>query len=86
MIANLQPHELHWRVDVDVDTQFRGDAILRVVEDAVPKPMPREIVLVPRVGSGDGDQNCPLSSSRRYNASPHVSETGSFAHGVRQNS
>src|SRR5262245_15588489 len=36
----------------------------------------------PPAGSGVGDQTIPVSSSRKYTASPGESLTGSFDHGV----
>src|SRR5512136_3242748 len=51
-------------------------------------PNPCRVVYgeVPRLGSGVGDQTWPLSSSRRYTASPLASLTGSLCQGVRRNS
>jgi len=37
-------------------------------------------------GMGVGDQSAPVSSSRRYIASPHRSSTGSLPQGVRRSS
>ncbi len=37
-----------------------------------------------RIGAAVGDHNAPLSSSRRYSASPVGSLIGSLLHGVRR--
>ena len=63
-VAQFQNRELHRRIHRHINPQLGDDAVLGVLEHGVAKAMPNDVGVAPRAGSGVGDQNCPVCSSR----------------------
>ena len=84
-LRTFSDRELHRGIECHVDPQLRRDAVLGVLEHAVAEAVAGHVGRAAARGNGVGDQKWPVSSSRRYNASPLDSPTGSLCHGVRRN-